>query len=362
MIIVDAHEDIAWNVLTFGRDYTRSVAETRAFEAATDIPARNGKALLGYPEWVKGKVAVVFATLFAAPLRRQVGPWEKTCYADAEEAHRLYWACLEFYQRMEQDHAEMFRRILSRADLESVLATWEGEGAVSPLVGLVPLMEGADGVRYPSELPEWYEAGLRILGPAWAGTRYSGGTREPGPLTSDGRALLEAMAELGMILDLSHMAEEAALEALDRFPGALIASHSNARELLDGSPVPDRHLSDVAIRRIAERQGVIGVVPYNRFLKGGWVVEDGRQVVQLESVIRQIDYICQQVGDAAHVGLGSDFEGGFGLSMVPEGLDSVADLGLIGEALGAHGYRPADVEAALGGNWLRLLRQALPES
>jgi membrane dipeptidase len=360
-IVVDAHEDIAWNMLTFGRDILRPVAETRALEAGTEVLTHVSQALLGYPEWIRGGVAVVFATLFAAPQRRQAGPWETLCYADAEQAHRLYRLQLDAYQRLLEAHADQLRLIRSRADLEQVLATWEGEAPAAPVVGWVLLMEGGDGVREPAELPEWYELGVRALGPAWAGTRYSGGTREPGPLTLDGRALLEAMADLEMSLDLSHMPEEAALESLDRYPGTILVSHGNARALLDGSPIPERHLTDLVIRRVAERDGVIGIVPYNRFLKGGWVVEDGRAVVPLDRVVQQIDYICQRVGDAGHVGLGSDFDGGWGLAMTPEGLDSVADLRLIGDALAVRGYSQEDVGGVLSGNWLKLLRRSLPE-
>ena len=362
MIVVDAHEDIAWNALTFGRDYTLSVAETRAREVDMETPAHNGHTLLGWPEWIRGCVAVVFATLFAAPVRRRYGLWDTQCYTDAEEAHNLYRASLDFYWRLVGEHPDKFCLIRMRADLEQVLNGWQGEEPRETRVGLVILMEGADGVRRPAELPEWYEAGVRILGPAWAGTRYAGGTGEPGPLSDDGRALLEVMADLKMILDLSHMTEEGVLEALDRYQGSVIASHSNPLARLPHSAKPERHLSDHVISQIAERDGVIGIVTFNRFLKDGWSPSDGRQAVTIDDVIAHIDHICQVVGDAEHVGLGSDFDGGFGVDKVPLGLDSVADLRLIGGALSARGYNSGEVEAILGDNWLRVLRRALPES
>jgi membrane dipeptidase len=170
------------------------------------------------------------------------------------------------------------------------------------------------------------------------------------------------MASVGMALDLSHMAEDAARQALEIFPGVILASHANPRALLEGSPHLDRHLSDEVVHGIAERQGVIGSVPYNRFLVGGWSESDGRQVVPLARVADHIDYVCQLVGSADHAGLGSDFDGGFGLSMTPTGLDTVADLRLIGGVLAARGYRPTEVDAVLGGNWLHLLARALPEA
>jgi membrane dipeptidase len=362
-IVVDGHEDIAWNVLTFGRDYLTSAHAVREREAGSDVPAHSqGEALLGWEDWLRGRVAVIFATLHAAPLRSRVGAWDRLCYADDAEAHAMYRANLDVYHRLAEAHPERFRIVRRRTDLEAVLATWAEGRRDPPIVGWVILMEGADGVRQPEELEAWWEGGVRILGPAWRGTRYAGGTHEPGPFSRQGLHLLDRMAELGMALDLSHMAEEAVWQALERFPGILLASHSNPRALLPGSPIPDRHLSDDVLRRLAERGGVIGIVPYNKFLRGGWEPADGRECVPVERVAEHIDYVCQVTGDVSHVGLGSDFDGGFGLSMIPAGLDNVGDLRFIGEALAGRGFSAQDVQAVLGGNWLSLLRRALPET
>ena len=101
------------------------------------------------------------------------------------------------------------------------------------------------------------------------------------------------------------------------------------------------------------------MVLYNRFLLGGWTREQGRQAVTVDQVVAHIDHICQLVGNAEHVGIGTDFDGGLGLQDVPDGLDSIADLGFIGSALQARGYSQGEVEAILGGNWLRILRRIL---
>jgi membrane dipeptidase len=360
MLVVDGHEDLAWNMLTFGRDYTQSVMETRAREMGTDIPAQNGHTLLGLPEWIRGRVAVIFATLFAPPIRRRYGSWDIHCYSDTEEAHRIYMTNLDVYKRLVDEQSDTFQIITSQADLDHVLASWEGDEPLNPRIGFVLLMEGADGVREPAELGMWFEAGVRICGPAWASTRYAGGTQEPGPLTASGRALLEVMADLGMVLDLSHMTEEGVMEAVDRFEGVMIASHSNPLARLPHSPIPERHMSDVAMRRVAERGGVIGIMLQNEFLKNRWTLSDGREAVTIGDVIAAIDHVCQVVGDAAHVGIGSDFDGGFGLEKVPNDLDT--DLRFIGDALSSQGFTSSDVEAVLGGNWLSLLFRALPES
>jgi membrane dipeptidase len=359
-LIVDAHQDLAWNALTFGRDYTRSALATRQAEQNSLTPARNGHTLLGLNEYLLGRIAVVFGTLYASPARRSLGDWDVLSYADAQEAHRRYAEQLDYYERLTDEHPQ-FRLIRTRADLESVLGAWQSSEVTERRVGLVSLMEGADGIREPKEAEWWKERGVRIVGLAWAGTRYAGGTGEPGPLTPEGRKLLDVMADLGLILDLSHASDESFFEALDRFEGTVIASHSNPRARLQGTPRPERMLSDEMIQRLAERRGVIGVVPYNRFLKAGWQPTEGKQAVTLDAVTAMIDHVCQVTGSAAHVGIGSDFDGGFGVDSTPAEIDTVADLQKIGERLSERlGYAQADIAAIMGLNWVEILRRGLP--
>lgn len=383
-LIVDAHEDLAWNILTFGRDYTRPVNETRLWEAGTETPARNGDTLLGWPDYQRGRVAVVFSTLFAAPERRRSGEWDTQCYRDFSQANARYRAQVDAYYRLVDRRPDHFRLILTVGDLEAVLAPWqedqdwvedtpageapetqnlldEGEEQApnGHPVGLVMLMEGAEGVREPAELEEWWRLGVRIIGPAWAGTRFCGGTREPGPLTSEGYALLEAMAAFGFTLDLSHMDEKAALQALDAYPGAVIASHANVLSLLKDADT-NRHLTDRVLRGLIERGGLVGVVPNNHFLQPSWRPGDRRETVSLKDLAAHIDYICQVAGDARHAGLGSDFDGGFGLQTTPPEIDTIADLHKLVPLLEEKGYSEEDIAAVLGENWLSLLRHTLP--
>ncbi len=360
-LIVDAHEDIAYNMLSFGRDYTRSALETRQVEMVTGsrAPAFTGQCLLGWPEYQHGRVAVVFSTLFATPARRKKDAAETQAYADFNQAHRVYRLQLDTYRDLADRHPEQFRFITRRAELEAVLTDWAEASHTNHPVGLVPLMEGAEGVRSPSELDEWWEAGLRMIGLAWAGTRFCGGTRDPGPLTDDGRALLAAMADFGFTLDLSHMDELSARQSLDLYEGPIIASHANAAALLPGYS-GNRLLPDEVIRGLIARDGIIGVVPFCAFLKTGWQRGDARDGITLETLAAQVDHICQMAGDARHVGLGSDFDGGFGLEDVPAGIDTIADLQKLAPILKEKGYEDEAVTAILGENWLRHLRTYLP--
>ena len=189
-------------------------------------------------------------------------------------------------------------------------------------------MEGADGIRSTDELDEWYELGLRLIGLAWAGTRYSGGTRKPGPLTEDGRRLLKAMTDFNFTLDLSHMDEQSVLEALDLYEAPIVATHANCSRPASKYFSNNRHLSDRVIRGVIEHDGIIGIVPLNSFLKSGWSRDKGspREEVPLDVVAAHMDHVCQLAGDARHVGIGSDFDGGFGVQSVPPEIDTIADL------------------------------------
>ncbi len=357
MIVVDAHQDIAYNALCNGRDYRRNAWETRRLEAGTEIAAHAGQATLGLPDALLGRVGIVFSTLFVAPYEGgDSKPWSDLSYRTPQEAYQFASRQADYYQRL-ADESEKVSLIQTVSDLDAVLATWtEDKDMGDHRQGLVMLMENADPIIEPRQFEEWYERGVRIVGPAWHASRYAGGTGQPGPLTKLGYELLDTMASFNAILDLSHLAEEACLQALDHYQGVIIASHSNPRHFRD----TDRHLGDDTIRLLAERDGVMGIVTYNRFLSDTWTLSDTKKALPLSVVIDAIDYVCQITGSASHVGIGTDFDGGFGAEATPDGLDTVADLIWIGTALHERGYQPEDVDAILSGNMLRKLRQALP--
>ena len=387
--IIDGHQDIAYNALTFGRDYLRPAAETRRLEMGTPTPDRTGHTLLGWPDYQRGQVAAIFSTLFLSPRRFQAAEWETQAFADTAQARRLMENQIDYYHRLCGDNPEQFRLITNQKDLREVLEPWEKTPAYLPTreeqqfpeggqngepqsdtepkesvthpVGLVLLMEGAEGIRGVEEMEEWWDMGVRMVGPVWAGTRFCGGSYQPGGFTREGYALMEVMGSLGMALDISHMTEASALEALDRYPGPVMASHANARALIRGAE-NERHLTDRTMRRLFERGGVMGVVPFNRFLRAGWSNSDDREMVKLNMVAAQIDYICQMAGSAKHAALGTDFDGGFGWPAVPLEIDTIADLQKLEPILAEYGYDPESIGDIMGLNWRRHLERILPTS
>lgn len=333
--IVDAHLDIAWNHLQ-GRDQTIAVAELRRGENRT-----SRQAMVTLPELIEAGVAVAFATLYTGAWEYDDDGYGIYAVPPDEDARKQ----LDCYLGWESEGR--VRIIRSRSDLSSHLDAW----ATDSKPGLVILIEGADSISSPEDLPKWVADGVRIIGPAWSQTRYCGGTRRPGPLTAAGKELLAGMKELGVICDISHMAEESFWQTLELDNHRVIATHANARALVPKER-PDRHLSDEMLAALGETGAVIGVVLANAFLDETWTSD--ADPLGMDVVKSHLYHMAAIVGWSG-VGIGSDLDGGFGVEETPSPFDSVADLHKIG------GIVPgSSSDAVLGGNWLRVLSESLP--
>lgn len=348
MFIVDSHLDIAYNALVKGRNPRLGVARIRAAEQ----PPGKDIATVGLPEMRRAGVGLVFATLFVSPSST---PFEREpneyTYDTPEQAHQLATAQIDYYRRL-IDEDEGLRLVTDAAGLAEVVESHEAGG--TPLLGFVLLMEGADCIREPAEAEWWYGRGVRLIGPAWDDTRYCAGAWRDSKqgLSKDGYALLEVMAGLGMILDLTHMSEAATFQSLDAYAGPIVATHANARAIVP----TERQLSDRQIRLIGERDGIVGAVLANFFLLPGYV-RGRKESVPVAQLVAHIDHVCQVIGDARHAGIGSDLDGGFGLRDIPDPMDSIADLPLIATRLREKGYGEEDVAGIMGENWVNLLRR-----
>ncbi|HCE16470.1 MAG TPA: hypothetical protein DEQ80_01290 [Anaerolinea thermolimosa] len=374
--VIDAHEDLAYNALTFGRDYLQSALETRRREQDSAIPQRNGHCMLGWPEYQQGQVALVIATLFIAA-HGTVDDWESQTYRSSAEARLLWEKQIAYYQRLCGDFPDRFRWVCDRQTLREHFARWKTQPATLPdentassdgwgrthPVGLTLLMENAEGLHTPAELEEWRERGVRLVGPVWAphGERFCGGSQSRAGFTREGYELLEVMAGLGLILDISHMNERSALQALDRYEGPVAATHANCRALLRVSD-NERHFSDRVIRQLIERDGVMGVSPFARWLRPGWSPSDDPAQTTFSHLVAHIDHVCQIAGDARHVGLGTDFDGGWGWPAVPQGMNTIADLQKLPAFLAEAGFATEDIAAVMGENWAHFLERSLAET
>src|SRR6266851_813555 len=166
-MIVDGHLDIGWNAISAGRGFLS--------------PPAPGY-LISRTSLVGAGVGLVFATLYTAPARAQGAIRTRFVYENAHEAHIVATAQVNYYR------ASGLPVIRDSGELEAYVRGWK-KGRLAAVL----LMEGADPIETPAQLGAWTGQGVRIIGPAWGATRYSGGTGEPGGLTDPGVQLLKAM-------------------------------------------------------------------------------------------------------------------------------------------------------------------------
>ena len=365
MLVIDWHLDLAWNALEWDRDLTRPVAEICRREAASGQtgPGR-GTGTVSLPALRAGRVGVVAATLLARHDRefRMLADLPRSGFVSAEAAHASATGQLANYRALER--RGWVRVLTDWPALEAHARQWQDHERAgrpaedAPPVGLVISMEGADPILEPDDVDDWWDAGLRVVGLSHYGNgRYSHGTDSPGPLHPQAGALLRRMEQRGMILDVTHLADEAMDQVFDKFGGVVLASHHNCRALVDHQ----RQLRDEDIRRVAGRGGVVGAAMDN------WMLDPGcgqtgtasvRRDAALADVVDHIDHVCQVTGSSRHAAIGTDLDGGFGAEQSPLDLDTIADLQKIPAILERRGYPRADVEGIMHGNWLDLLRRA----
>lgn len=332
---------MGWN-----RDLERTTAEIRDSEEGMEGRGR-GANTVAFPELRRGRVGLAMVTLLAR--------------ANPKGRSMLDFRTQEIASAVAQGQLAYYR-MLERRGVCHMLGDWRGldaackewnSGKPDAPFGWILSMEGADPIVSPGDADWWREAGLRVVGLAHYGPgAYAHGTGGQGGLTAAGRELLGAMEQNGLILDLTHLSEQSFWEAAEQFHGPVLASHNNCRSLAPGV----RQFTDDQIRLLIERDGVIGTALDAWMMVPGWTIE-GKSRVVLEDAVRHIDHICQLAGNARHVAIGSDLDGGFGREQSPQDMDTIADLRNLGSLLEQHGFSQADIQGVFHGNWLRFFER-----
>jgi membrane dipeptidase len=356
MLVIDGHLDLAWNALQFNRDLQRSCDTIRALEGQTPGPGR-AQNTVALPEMRQGRIALCFATLLARCTGTAAAHID---YPSASQAYAIAQGQLAYYGILGE--AGAIRMISDLAGLDHHMAewsSWEAAGDAdgeTPPPGLVISMESADPIWLPEQLPAWRQAGVRLIGPAHYGPgRYAGGTGTELGLSDLGGPLLDGMADLGILLDVTHLSDQAFWQALSRYDGPILASHNNCRALVPHQ----RQFTDQQLRAIFQRDGVIGAAFDAWMLQPGWIQgQSSNETVSLSDVVDHIDHVCQLAGNSRHAAIGSDLDGGFGREQSPHDLKTIADLQELPALLANRGYGQSDIAAIMHGNWLRLLRNS----
>ncbi|MEM9280604.1 MAG: membrane dipeptidase [Verrucomicrobiota bacterium] len=355
-LLFDAHLDLSMNALEWNRDLTQPIEAIRKLETGmTDLRGR-GQNTVNFETMREGGIGLCVATQIGGCMKPPgpVASWESPAQA---------WAMTQgqaaYYQAM-VDAGEL-TPVRNLVELESQLAQWSTpeEAATSKApIGYVMSLEGADSIVDLDYLDQAWETGLRAMGPAHYGMgRYALGHDKEGGLPSRGKDLIRKMEELGLILDVTHLSEQCFFEAVELFGGSIWASHSNARSLVDNP----RQFSDEQLLLLIERNAVIGSVFDAWMMVPGWVRDSSESVevmVTLERIVDHMDHICQLAGNAHHVGIGSDLDGGFGKEQSPSDLDTIADLQRLDPMLRQRGYAEDDIQRIFHSNFLSVLQRA----
>jgi membrane dipeptidase len=354
MFVIDAHLDLSMNAMEWNRDLRKPVNEINEREKQlTDKPDR-GKATVSFPELRKGNIGLVVATQIAryvAPSNPLPG-WDSPEQAWAQTQAQLAW-----YKTMEEDREII--QIKNLLSLEKHIALWsDGNDNRQKPIGYILSLEGADSLITIQHIERAWNYGLRAIGPAHYGEgRYANGTDSSGLMHSKGIALLKEMERLNIILDATHLCDDAFWQALDNFNGSVWASHNNVRAIVNHN----RQFSNEQIKALIERGAVIGGALDAWMMVPDWqrgISAPKEMNCNLEKIVDHYDHICQIAGNALHIGIGTDLDGGYGREQCPYDLETIADLQRLPSLFYNRGYSNEDVENIMYGNWLRFLTNA----
>ncbi|NKB71097.1 MAG: peptidase M19 [Candidatus Latescibacteria bacterium] len=349
-LIFDSHLDLAFSALQINRDLTQPAATVRTHDPV-EIIESFGSCTTTLPELRRGRIGLVCGTVMSRtdPNDR----WTRTGMYTQAQCHGVGRGHLAYYQALEREG--IIRFIRTADELATMAAAWQNPAADTP-IGLILSMESADPILSPDQVAEWYELGLRMVSISHYGTStYSNGTGTEGGLLPPAKPLLDALRAAGIVVDMTHLTDQAHWELLEIYDGPICASHHNCRALTPGQ----RQLTDEMIHSIAERNGVIGAALDAWMLDPGWQRSvppyDQQTAATLSTVADHIDHICQLLGTARHCGIGTDLDGGFGTEQAPRDLNTIADLQKLYPIFVERGYSEADIEGIFSGNWIRFL-------
>ena len=363
-LVVDTHADTTQRLLDSDFDMAN--------------PPAGSDAHIDFAKAKAGNLGAEFFSIWVEPSEQNKGKY----------AHRTMQLIDAVYRQAEK-HPDQMMMAFSPADIEKA----NKQKKLAALMGI----EGGHSIENDMALlRDYYRLGVRYMTITWSNTNEfadsSGDLNDPkvqhhDGLTQFGREVIREMNRLGMMVDISHVSDKTFWDTLTITRAPVIASHSSARALTDHP----RNMTDKMLKAVGDNGGVVMVNFFSSFIdndfrqayaaqtkernaaqnqaEAAWkAAHPGQQVPYelsdrigkewaakvprppLKSLIDHIDHIAKVAG-IDHVGLGSDFDG---VSSLPAGIDSAADLPKITEELMKRGYSATDVHKILGGNIMRV--------
>jgi membrane dipeptidase len=355
-IVVDTHDDTTQRLI---------------FDKTFDIGARHADGSIDIPRMRDGGLDAVFFSIWV------------TGDVTGPTAVRRALQQIDAVREAVRTHDRDLRLATTAADIRRAAAT----GQIAALMGVEGghmLDEDLGVLRTFAALGVRYLTLTHSLNTTWADS--SGDTPAHNGLTAFGRAVVRELNRLGVMVDLSHVADKTFYDALETTRAPVLLSHSSMRAIANHP----RNVTDDMLRALAKNGGVV-MINYNAaflseeyrvasstpewrarldsitkqcgedqacaILGGQRTAHDAMRAGQLpmvgwEKIIEHIDHAVKMAG-IDHVGLGSDFDG----AVMPLGLEDASKLPMITSALVAKGYADRDVEKILGANLLRVMEQ-----
>ena len=356
-LILDSHLDLSFSALQINRDLTQPAATVRTHDSVNTMESF-GSCTVTIPELRKGNIGIVCGTVMSRIDHKD--KWTRTGMYSQAQCHGVGRGHLAYYEALER--VGIIEFIGNTNELDRTIKKWNNPSKNEP-IGLILTMESADPILNPDQVEDWYDFGLRMVSISHYGvSTYSHGTGTEGGLLDPAYPLLDALKTWGIIVDVTHLTDQAHWELLDYYDGPIAASHHNCRSLTPGQ----RQLTDEMIHSVADRNGVIGTAFDAWMLDPNWQRDlpayEQQTDATLETVANHVDYICQLLGTSKHCGIGTDLDGGFGSEQAPRDLNTISDLQKLIPIFERRGYETLEIENILAGNWINLFKETWKKS
>ena len=358
MPVFDGHNDLPWALRS---------KDGLSFEVV-DLTKSQEKLHTDLPRLKKGGVGAQFWSAYVPVDTARKGTAVKTTLEQIDAIHRL---CRDYPDALEMAYTAADVERIRKAGKVASLIGVEGGHSIDGSVGTLRMFHKL-GVRYMtlthSESLDWADA-------ATDAPKANG-------LSDKGKEIVREMNRLGMLVDLSHVSEKTMTDALDCTKAPVVFSHSSARAVADHP----RNVPDAVLKRVPKNGGVVMVNFYSGFVvpegaramskmfdvvrdlrkKYGeddakfreaikaWQKENEYPRGSVHDVVDHIEHVVKLAG-IDHVGLGSDYDG---IGKTPEQLEDVSTYPYITQELLNRGYKADDIRKILGGNVLRVMKEA----
>lgn len=336
--IIDGHIDLAWNWLALNRLFEDSV-ELKGNKDTEETKQYEGIASVGFPEIKQGNIRIIFGTIWvetANSLHPSLGPK----YDTAEESIALAKKQYDYYFDLCKKNEDI-SLIKDYQTVSRILSSDEFH------LGIVPIIEGADFIYNLDDLNYWLDLGIKIIAPVWQRNQFGGCSELGGGITAEGKNFISNLTKFNCVIDIAHMSQQMSDTVLNESDTVIVNTHTACKHFVNDA----RLITDSQIRKINERNGVIGLMTWGSKLSN-------RPSVSLTDLINQIEHIANITGTMDNVAIGSSMDGGYGRENLPCGIDNIGALDKIGEAMLSYGFKDSDIESVLYKNWQRVLQYA----